>query len=510
MYTATEVTKRVSDWKKGGLAKPDIVEGVAHDCLGWCYVYAAAGCMCSPENRKHYLDICRSKGLTKYADMIVRDCPIMQGTEGYSCDMCKWHDTRVFDCRGFTQWVLAQADISLFGGGATTQYDTKSNWVIQGTIDQMPKDLICCLFKKDGAKMSHTGLWLTNDLIIHCSGTVKEDHLPGNRPWTHFGLPAGLYSTEYLREHGITVDESKNVPTLRRGSTGANVRLLQNLLNSVLNTAGIKLGVDGIFGKDTEAAVKAFQQAHHLAVDGIVGPKTWAELHKYDHLVHEEADDVDISRSREAWDQLYAGLQNPYVVAAILGNLEAESGINPKNLEGRGNTRLGMTDDEYTEAVDSGAITMDQFATDGFGYGIAQWTYRTRKAELWEYARSLEYSIGSLSMQVSFLLKELSEHYGSLKEELLDVASVEEANRLFMLKYEKPANTSEENIAARAALGQRYFDMYADQAQENEEVPDYHEEPKQEVKNYYMIPAEDLQQILNAAKFIEEKLSAYQ
>lgn len=500
MYTATEVTKRISDWKKGGLAKPDIVEGVAHDCLGWCYVYAAAGCMCSPENRRHYLDICRNKGLTKYADMIVRDCPIMQGTKGYSCDMCKWHDTRVFDCRGFTQWVLAQADISLFGGGATTQYDTKSNWVVRGTIDKMPKDLICCLFKQDGAKMSHTGLWLTNDLIIHCSGTVKEDRLPGNPLWTHFGLPVGLYSTEYLKEHGIDVDESKNVPTLRRGSTGANVRLLQNLLNA----AGAKLNVDGLFGKDTEAAVKAFQASNGLTVDGIVGPKTWAKLHQYDHLVHEESDDVDISRSREAWDQLYAGLQNPYAVAAILGNLEAESGINPKNLEGRGNTRLGMTDDEYTEAVDSGAITMDQFATDGFGYGIAQWTYRTRKADLLEYAHSLAYSIGSLSMQVSFLLKELSEYYGSLKKELLDAASVEEANRLFMLKYEKPANISEENIASRAALGHQFFNMYAEP--EKDQPAD--EEP--EVKNYYMIPAEDVKKILDAANYIVNMLKAYQ
>jgi hypothetical protein len=92
----------------------------------------------------------------------------------------------------------------------------------------------------------------------------------------------------------------------------------------------------------------------------------------------------------------------------------------------------------------------------------------------------------------------------------MNATSVEEANRLFMLKYEKPANTSEENIARRAALGQKFYDQYAGQTPESEEAPDYHEETKQEVKNYYMIPSEDLQQILNAAKFIEEKLTAYQ
>jgi Putative peptidoglycan-binding domain-containing protein len=37
-------------------------------------------------------------------------------------------------------------------------------------------------------------------------------------------------------------------------------------------------GIDGDFGKDTLTAVMAFQKDHHLEVDGIVGPRTWAKL----------------------------------------------------------------------------------------------------------------------------------------------------------------------------------------------------------------------------------------
>ena len=52
------------------------------------------------------------------------------------------------------------------------------------------------------------------------------------------------------------------------------VRPLQQLLRA----RGYTLDVDGIFGPNTEAAVKAFQDSKSLAVDGIVGPLTWPKL----------------------------------------------------------------------------------------------------------------------------------------------------------------------------------------------------------------------------------------
>jgi hypothetical protein len=60
-------------------------------------------------------------------------------------------------------------------------------------------------------------------------------------------------------------------PLLKRGSKGEDVKRLQRLL-------GIK--ADGIFGKGTEAAVKAFQSARKLVPDGKVGAYTWAALEK--------------------------------------------------------------------------------------------------------------------------------------------------------------------------------------------------------------------------------------
>lgn len=62
--------------------------------------------------------------------------------------------------------------------------------------------------------------------------------------------------------------------TLKNGSKGTDVKTLQTKLNSI----GYGLVVDGVFGKKTETAVKEFQKANELSVDGVVGPKTWSKL----------------------------------------------------------------------------------------------------------------------------------------------------------------------------------------------------------------------------------------
>jgi peptidoglycan hydrolase-like protein with peptidoglycan-binding domain len=60
-------------------------------------------------------------------------------------------------------------------------------------------------------------------------------------------------------------------PTLRRGLRGPDVRSVQGRVGSA---------VDGVFGPVTEAAVREFQRATSLRPDGIVGPRTWAEIDK--------------------------------------------------------------------------------------------------------------------------------------------------------------------------------------------------------------------------------------
>ncbi|WP_147803117.1 peptidoglycan recognition protein family protein [Alkalicoccus halolimnae] len=69
-----------------------------------------------------------------------------------------------------------------------------------------------------------------------------------------------------------------NSPLLKIGSKGGEVKRMQKIL--ARNVQLSKYGADGIFGLETEKAVKEFQKQRKLTADGIVGVKTWKELLK--------------------------------------------------------------------------------------------------------------------------------------------------------------------------------------------------------------------------------------
>ena len=145
--------------------------------------------------------------------------------------------------------------------------------------------------------------------------------------------------------------------------------------------------------------------------------------------------------------------------AGLMGNLFAESGLNPKNLQNSFEKKLGHTDDSYTAAVDNG--TYSNFVKDSAGYGLAQWTYWSRKQNMLEFARAAGKSIGDLEMQLDFLFKELSEGYKTVLAALKTATSVKAASDNVLLRFEKPADQSDAVKAKRAGYGQTYYDKYA-------------------------------------------------
>lgn len=155
-------------------------------------------------------------------------------------------------------------------------------------------------------------------------------------------------------------------------------------------------------------------------------------------------------------DYLYKLIDNPYGVAGLMGNLQAESGLNPKNLQNSCEKKLGMTDEQYVQAVDNG--TYKNFVNDGCGIGVAQWTYKTRKAALLEFKGKK--SIGDLEMQLDFLWKELQTSYKGILNGLKNAKSVREASDLVLTKFECPKDQSEAVRTKRAAMSQEIFNKY--------------------------------------------------
>ena len=155
------------------------------------------------------------------------------------------------------------------------------------------------------------------------------------------------------------------------------------------------------------------------------------------------------------WDYLYQKIGNSYGVAALMGNLFAESSLNP--ICANGVKKLGLTNAQYTTITDEGKN--DNFVTDGIAYGLVQWCYKTRKKGLLERARAKKVSIGDIYLQLDYLWEEL-QSYKTVLNTLRSAKNIREASDIVMLKYEKPANKSEAIKERRASYGQKYFDKY--------------------------------------------------
>ena len=265
MYSAEYVETKLEEWKKAGNPLQWIAWQIALLCVGWAYVFGARGEYCTPKNRR-----------ARYSDehpTIKTACKNFDGTG--ACSGCKWYPnskkTRFFDCRGFTYWVLLQVyGWKLEGAGATSQWNTESNWKAKGEISTMPADTLCCLFVKKGNKMEHTGFGLNGE-TIECSSGVQH-FTTRKAKWTHWAVPVCIDGTVPTPE---PTPEKK--PTLRRGSKGEYVTLAQTELIQKGYSCG-SFGADGEFGAATEKAVRAFQKDNGLTVDGIIGQKTWAAL----------------------------------------------------------------------------------------------------------------------------------------------------------------------------------------------------------------------------------------
>lgn len=244
------------------------------------------------------------KNYTKYArDLAVY--PFYNGSK-----------TAVAWCDVFVDWCFVQAyglknalSLTCQPTDASRNYGAGCKWSRnyyknQGKLhasDPQPGDQIF-FYSKDKSSISHTGLVYKVDgkkvytvegntsgasgVISNGGGVCKKSYSLTYARLAGYGRPD--YGEEAISQEPATTPSTPatsgggktvtiELTTLRKGSQGAEVKTLQRLLTATGYPCG---AADGIFGSTTLAGVRAFQSAHKLTVDGIVGKATWTALLK--------------------------------------------------------------------------------------------------------------------------------------------------------------------------------------------------------------------------------------
>lgn len=163
------------------------------------------------------------------------------------------------------------------------------------------------------------------------------------------------------------------------------------------------------------------------------------------------------------WNFLYRYIGNNYGVAALMGNLYAESGLHPNIVQG--DVPISNYSVEYTAKVDNGTISEYDFVHNGpggGGYGLAQWTFYTRKQDLYTtWKNNPQYtSIGDIDLQLNFLYAEMLVSYSGVWNTLCNTKSIREASDKVLHDFENPAYQSTSVEEYRASLGQQYYNYF--------------------------------------------------
>ena len=140
---------------------------------------------------------------------------------------------------------------------------------------------------------------------------------------------------------------------------------------------------------------------------------------------------------------------------AVMGNMYCESLLKSDNVE----DRCPMSDAEYTKAVNNGTMSCYQFSHDAYGYGLCQWTYYSRKDDLWKLTVGQGKSVADEMIQCAFCVAELKRDYKSLYDYLCSDCDLYTATSRVCKEYERPAVN---NVDARYAKAKEYADDIKD------------------------------------------------
>jgi hypothetical protein len=233
-----------------------IVRDFALAAIDSPYVYGGTGHRCIPAYRERLM-----AQYPAYEEAIREACPRLMGRLD-GCAPCRYAGKSCYDCAQLVRRAFGAAGIHL-PSGASTQWKA-GNWAHQGLLGREAISQVCALYRAGGdprRPMRHTGISLGDGRVVdarsHRAGVLLsriEDY-----PWTHYAIPRGMQA-ESLPAYPA--------PLMKRGSRGERVRALQTRLMA-LGLPLPRYGADGVFGRETARALRAFQHMAGIAPSGV-------------------------------------------------------------------------------------------------------------------------------------------------------------------------------------------------------------------------------------------------
>ena len=248
----------------------------------WGYIWGTSGQVWTEADQKNLVNAF----VKKYGNNW-KNSPEAKEQDKYlsAVNGAKWIGCHVADCSGLFLWAFRQLGGSIaHGSNSIYRSYCSSKGKLQGgkrTDGQALLPGTAVFTGKSADSHPHIGLYVGDGNVIEAMGSVNgvTTSKITNSKWTYWGE---LKDVRYgAAEPGEEPEPGQDRPTIRKGDRGEAVTECQEILVDLGYDIGAS-GVDGKFGAKTEAAIKLFQKRHGLTADGIVGPKTWAQLLLYE------------------------------------------------------------------------------------------------------------------------------------------------------------------------------------------------------------------------------------